>query len=174
MNIGGSENILFSWNSYLQIDKSFLLSFCRALGYNYTDGNIEKQDKFLRRMSGIMRLYAALMVSPPPRGEHPHGIENAWRWLTEIMNLDPRPDITATMTFDLLEVTGNALFKNYGKQFVKLIQLFRSEFLPKVVKVTPEGSGGPTRRLENFLDNIIKKGVIDPPSGLLSSNFWFT
>ena len=58
------------------------MTFFRALGYNYVDGAVEKQDKFLRRMSGVMRLYAALMVAPPPRGEHPHGIENAWRWLT--------------------------------------------------------------------------------------------
>ncbi len=144
------------------------------MGYNYTDGVIEKQDKFLKRMTGVMRLYAALMVAPVVRGEHPHGVENAWSWLTQIMNLDPRPDITATLTFDLLDVTGSALYRNYGKQFVKLVQAFRSEFVPRIEKVTPAGSGGPTRRLENFLDNIIKKGSLDPPAGLLPNNFWYT
>ncbi len=146
----------------------------RALGYNYKDGEVEKQDKFLKRMTGIMRLYASIMVAPPLRGQHPHGVENAWRWLTEVMNLEPRPDITATMIFDLLEVTGNALLKCYGKQFVKLIQLFRADFVPKIVKVTPEGSGGPIRRLENFMDVIIRKGAISPPAGMLSTNFWYT
>ena len=36
----------------------------RSLGYNYaSDGTIEKQDKYLKRMSGFMRLYAAIMVT---------------------------------------------------------------------------------------------------------------
>ena len=64
------------------IVKIFKLIF-RSLGYNYEDnGEVEKQDKFLRRMSGMMRLYAALLVSTPARGQnhpHPHGLENAWR-----------------------------------------------------------------------------------------------
>lgn len=77
----------------------------RELGYKYIDGVVEQQDKFLKRMTGLMRLYASLLVATPPRAsQHPHGIQHAWMWLTSTMNLDPRPDITATMIYDLLEV----------------------------------------------------------------------
>lgn len=43
--------------------------FSRSLGYNYgSDGTIEKQDKYLKRMSGFMRLYAAIMVTQTVKG----------------------------------------------------------------------------------------------------------
>jgi nucleoporin GLE1 len=80
----------------------------RSLGYKVAeDGTVETQDKFLRRMSGLMRLYAAIMVTTPPQGAntpHPHGLLYAWRWLARVMNLDPNPDITATAIYDMLQV----------------------------------------------------------------------
>ena len=40
----------------------------RSIGYDYeSDGAVEKQDKYLRRMSGYMRLYAAITISQPLR-----------------------------------------------------------------------------------------------------------
>ncbi|XP_052717759.1 mRNA export factor GLE1-like [Crassostrea angulata] len=147
-------------------------------GYKYdSDGNVEKQDKFLKRMSGIMRLYASLMVSYPPRrqSEHPFGIENAWLWLSRVMNIQPLPDITATMVFDLLEVTGHALYKEYRKQFLKMLHILIREFLPKLKSVASSGGGGPVSRLEALImASIQRQGQIPPPEGILSPNFWFS
>ena len=46
------------------------------LGYKYDGDVIEKQDKYLKRMSGLARLYAALSVSHLPKTSsgivHPH------------------------------------------------------------------------------------------------------
>ncbi|KAJ8968266.1 hypothetical protein NQ317_008896 [Molorchus minor] len=55
-------------------------------GYQYKDGQVEKQDKFLKRMTGIMRLYAAILVTKPKKGQQniPHGIQYGWRWLTSL------------------------------------------------------------------------------------------
>lgn len=149
-----------------------------ARGYKYdSDGNVEKQDKFLKRMSGIMRLYASLMVSYPPRrqSEHPFGIENAWLWLSRVMNIQPLPDITATMVFDLLEVTGHALYKEYRKQFLKMLHILIREFLPKLKSVASSGGGGPVSRLEALImASIQRQGQIPPPEGILSPNFWFS
>ena len=52
----------------------------RSLGYRYVDGEVEQQDKFLRRMSGLMRLYAAIIVTPGS----PHGPGQGWRWLAQV------------------------------------------------------------------------------------------
>ena len=66
------------------------------------------KNKHLNRLTGFMRLYASLMVVPLPRDirrPHPYGVEHAWIWLTSVMNLDPQPDVTATLVYDFLEVS---------------------------------------------------------------------
>ncbi|XP_013778392.1 nucleoporin GLE1-like [Limulus polyphemus] len=151
--------------------------YYRALGYTYTDGVVENQDKFLKRMSGFMRLYAAILqTSPPPRCKksNPHGINHGWQWLAQVLNLEPRPDITATLLLDFLEFAGHAMFKAYGQQFQKLLHILCTGYFPKIKKVTPTGSSGPVSRLEAFLQNAIKSRIIQPPDGVLKTNFWFT
>nr|KAG5694358.1 hypothetical protein BaRGS_002212 [Batillaria attramentaria] len=115
-----------------------------SLGYNVEDGTIEPQDKYLRRMSGIMRLYAAILITAPPQGAnhpHPHGIECAWIWLSRTLNLKPDPDITATAIFDMLQVTGNFLLRAYRVQFVKLLHALCKLFLPKLKEVAAGSEG---------------------------------
>lgn len=147
----------------------------RAQGYKFINGAVEKQDKFLKRMSGLMRLYAAVMVSSPPRSQstHPYGIEHAWIWLTNIMNMPPHPDITATLIFDLLEVTGHALYQAYTKQFQKLLHYLLTVYMPKIQEVIL--TGGPVARLKTFLETCIKHGgQVPPPEGFLEQKFWYT
>ena len=138
---------------------------------------MEKQDKFLKRMSGIMRLYAAIIVSAPPGGRQryrEHGLECGWSWLTRVTNMKPWPDITATLLFDFLEVTGHAFVKTYGRQFNKLLQVIVTDFVPRLRAVSPAGAGGPIARLESFLEKCIKSRQIQPPEGLLPAHFWRT
>lgn len=150
--------------------------YYKLLGYLYDDeGNIEKQDKYLKRMSGFTRLYAAILVSNPPPGcgqVNPFGLEKAWQWLSRLLNLEPQPDITATMLFDFLEVCGFAMAKAYDKQFFKLIQILIQGYFPKIEAVTPKGSGGPVTRLKSYLQNCLKSQTFPPPPGLLSPGFW--
>lgn len=149
----------------------------RSLGYNFDrDGNMEEKYKFLNRMSGFMRLYASIILSPLPpnsKNPHPHGIANGWKWLSRVLNMEPRPDITATLLFDFLEVTGHALQKTYGKQFKKLLHIICKDFFQKIKRVTPAGSSGPVGRLETFLQQTVKKGI-PPPEGILNAEFWNT
>lgn len=148
-----------------------------ALGYNITEGGLEQSDMFLKRISGIVRLYAAILQSPVPPGissSHPHGLENGWMWLAKILNTDPLPDITATVLFDFLDMCGHSLHKQYGRQFQKLLRLLCQDYFPKIRAVTPPASGGPITRLETFLQKCVRQGHISPPEGTLLSNFWFT
>ncbi|OWF38806.1 nucleoporin GLE1-like [Mizuhopecten yessoensis] len=153
----------------------------KALGYRYnSDGSVEKHDQFLKRMSGMMRLYAAILVAPPPplRGttnSHPYGVENAWIWLSRVMNIYPHPDITATMIYDMLHVAGNALYTRYGKQFQKLLYMLIKEYLPKLKQVATASGGGPLTRLETFLETCLKHNrQIPHPEGFLQADFWLS
>uniref|UniRef100_A0A8C9ZIK6 mRNA export factor GLE1 n=1 Tax=Sander lucioperca TaxID=283035 RepID=A0A8C9ZIK6_SANLU len=107
----------------------------RILGYRVDDSGVEGQDSFLKRMSGMIRLYAAVIQLRWPygskQGPAPHGLNHGWRWLAQMLNMEPLADITATLLFDFLEVCGNALMKQYQIQFWKLILLLKEEYFPR-------------------------------------------
>lgn len=152
--------------------------YYKALGYRYLeDGTVEKQDKFLKRMSGIMRLYAAILVTRQMRQyqnkPHPHGVANGWSWMAATLNLKPQPDICASLLFDFLEVAGNGMATHYGSQFQKLLHITCKEYYPRLKEVTPAGSGGPVTRLQEFLQKTLRNGgFIPPPEALISQPLW--
>ena len=146
---------------------------------------MEEQDKFLRRMSGLMRLYCACLVTTPPpptpggvvrppQGHthfpHPHGLEHGWMWIARTMDQDPHPDATASLIYDLLTSCGMQLLRQYSMQFVKLLYLLYKQYLPKLkdVAVTNATLG----RLEIFLEAALKSGRIPQPEGILPATFW--
>ncbi|NWR78668.1 GLE1 protein, partial [Centropus unirufus] len=108
----------------------------RMLGYQVIDSKVEEQDRFLKRMSGLIRLYAALIQVRWPYGNkqgapHPHGLRYGWRWLAQMLNMEPLADVTATVLYDFLEVCGNALMKQYQGQFWKMMVLIREQYMPR-------------------------------------------
>ncbi|KAF5292291.1 hypothetical protein FQA39_LY03325 [Lamprigera yunnana] len=150
-----------------QSDKEYYLS----LGYQYHDNVIEKQDKFLKRMTGIMRLYSAIIIGKPKSGQniHPYGITEGWRWLSSFLNLEPKSDITATMLHTFLEVAGSAMQMVYGKMFKKLMNFVCQVYLPMIQSTD---TGGPVTRLEVLLQEYNKSQYFKTPSGVLPINFW--
>ena len=152
-----------------QTDKAYY----ESLGYKYDGDTIEKQDKYLKRMSGLARLYAALSVSHLPKAStstsHPHPPARLWTWISSILNLTPHTDITATLVLDMMEVAGNTMFAKYGKQFVKLLVLTKDKYFAKLEAVKSEG--GPTVRLEQFLNIAIRGQSIKEPDGILKPGF---
>ncbi|KAM6336971.1 mRNA export factor GLE1 isoform 3-T3 [Alca torda] len=109
----------------------------RMLGYQVKDSKVEEQDHFLKRMSGLIRLYAAIIQLRWPygnkQGAHPHGLNYGWRWLAQMLNMEPLADVTATLLLDFLEVCGNALMKQYQVQFWKVMLLIREDYIPRNV-----------------------------------------
>ncbi|XP_034728778.1 nucleoporin GLE1 [Etheostoma cragini] len=148
----------------------------RILGYRVDDSGVEGQDSFLKRMSGMIRLYAAMIQLRWPygskQGSAPHGLNHGWRWLAQMLNMEPLADITATLLFDFLEVCGNALVKQYQIQFWKLILLLKEEYFPRIEAVTESGQMGSVIRLKQFLETSLQSRQIRPPKGQLSSMFW--
>lgn len=152
-----------------QTDKEYYIS----RGYTYNDeGEVEKQDKFLKRMSGIFKLYCAIWIAKTPKfmnSSNPHGLRFAWQWLASFINLKPEPDISATLIHDFFTVCGSEFFKYYGKQCTKIIKLLSTEYLSILQNID---EGGPKTRFEVFLQNVLKTGHIPPPNGLLPPNTW--
>ncbi|XP_032371467.1 mRNA export factor GLE1 isoform X2 [Etheostoma spectabile] len=138
----------------------------RILGYRVDDSGVEGQDSFLKRMSGMIRLYAAMIQLRWPygskQGSAPHGLNHGWRWLAQMLNMEPLADITATLLFDFLEVCGNALMKQYQIQFWKLILLLKEEYFPRIEAVTESGQMGSVIRLKQFLETSLQSR--DPSS----------
>ncbi|XP_022905704.2 mRNA export factor Gle1 [Onthophagus taurus] len=147
--------------------------YYESLGYKYNeDGTVEKQDKFLKRMIGIIRLYAAVIISFPKKDQgrkNPLGLTEGWRWLTAFLNLEPRVDVTATLLQAFLETSGFQMQAHYGKQFVKLMKYFQVKFMPMLKKID---TGGPFTRLEGLLREYVKRGQFEKPGGILKEGFW--
>ncbi|XP_037061525.1 nucleoporin GLE1-like [Peromyscus leucopus] len=153
-----------------------LEDYQRMLGYQVADSKVEQQDHFLKRMSGMIRLYAAIIQLQWPYGKrqeaHPHGLNHGWRWLAQILNMEPLPDVTATLLFDFLEVCGNALMKQYQVQFWKMILLIKEDYLPRIEAITSSGQMGSFIRLKQFLEKCLQRREIPVPKGFLTSSFW--
>nr|KAF6484658.1 GLE1 RNA export mediator [Rousettus aegyptiacus] len=153
-----------------------LEDYQRMLGYQVKDSKVEQQDNFLKRMSGMIRLYAAIIQLRWPYGSrqesHPHGLNHGWRWLAQILNMEPLSDVTATLLFDFLEVCGNALMKQYQAQFWKMVLLIKEDYFPRIEAITSSGQMGSFIRLKQFLEKCLQRKEIPVPKGFLTSSFW--
>uniref|UniRef100_A0AAA9RWR5 mRNA export factor GLE1 n=1 Tax=Bos taurus TaxID=9913 RepID=A0AAA9RWR5_BOVIN len=153
-----------------------LEDYQRMLGYQVKDSKVEQQDNFLKRMSGMIRLYAAIIQLRWPYGNrqetHPHGLNHGWRWLAQILNMEPLSDVTATLLFDFLEVCGNALMKQYQVQFWKMILLIKEDYFPRIEAITSSGQMGSFIRLKQFLEKCLQHREVPVPKGFLTASFW--
>ncbi|XP_026781722.1 mRNA export factor GLE1 isoform X2 [Pangasianodon hypophthalmus] len=164
-------------------DGTSIEEYQQILGYRVDESGVEGQDSFLKRMSGMIRLYAAIIHLRWPYTNKqgfsyfslqagPHGLNHGWRWLAQMLNMEPLADVTATLLFDFLEVCGNALMKQYQGQFWKLLLLIKEEYFPRIEAVTSSGQMGSVTRLKQFLENSLRNKQIEPPKGQLNSAFW--
>ncbi|XP_013210943.1 nucleoporin GLE1 [Microtus ochrogaster] len=108
----------------------------------------------------------------PMQWAHPHGLNHGWRWLAQILNMEPLSDVTATLLFDFLEVCGNALMKQYQVQFWKMILLIKEDYFPRIEAITSSGQMGSFIRLKQFLEKCLQRREIPVPKGFLTSSFW--
>ncbi|XP_069729289.1 mRNA export factor GLE1 isoform X2 [Phaenicophaeus curvirostris] len=148
----------------------------RILGYRVEDSMVEQQDRFLKRMSGFIRLYAALIQVRWPYGNkqaaHPHGLSYGWRWLAHILNIEPLTDVTATVLYDFLEVCGNALMKQYQGQFWKIMLYIQEEYIPRMEEIIGNDQMGAFSRLKQFVEKCLQQKDMPLPKGALESSFW--
>jgi nucleoporin GLE1 len=113
----------------------------------------ETIEEYYERMSGMIYLYSAMMITPVTDGNHPFGIEHAWRWLARVLNLKPRR-ITPVLLLAFLEHTSYFLAAKYGRQFSKLLLFIRDDYLRRL----PTGTTASKTRLELFLGDWEQNG----------------
>ncbi|XP_051174424.1 mRNA export factor GLE1 [Leptopilina boulardi] len=154
------------------------MEYYKSLGYKYNEnGIVEDHIKFLKRITGLMRLYSSIIVTRQRQGimkNHPHGLQFAWRWLAAMLNNEPQTqfsDIYATLIVVVLEVTGHYLWTAYPKQFPKLLSLMITDYYPIISKIRGINDG-PLDRLEEFLKQCLTTKTIPPPKGELPPNYW--
>lgn len=145
----------------------------KSFGYKFdSSGNVELDAKYLKRMTGIVRLYAALIVTSSKYNLPVIGLSQAWIFVAGTLNQNPAVDITATILVEFLNIVGFTMHQAYGKQFIKLLQYINTYYLKKIALVTPAGHGGPITRLNSFISKCLSIGSIEEPTGMLSSDFW--
>ncbi|CAB4021932.1 nucleoporin GLE1-like [Paramuricea clavata] len=145
----------------------------KALGYSVNNDKIEDENHFLKKFSGTVQLYAAVVSSKgAATPDHPHGIDKGWTWLARTLNLKPHPSVTATMLFEFIKVAGHLLMERYRKQFQKLLLMLYKDFIPAMDKVTPPEKQGPMQRFKDFLDECVKTQKIPMPKGYLTERWW--
>jgi hypothetical protein len=98
-------------------------------------------------MSGFIRLFCKLLVRRGPPFEN--DLRYAWRWVADVSNLPPRKNITAVLLRVFLDEAGKSMMQEYGKQFVKLTETIRTQYLPKFGK---DISSDQVARLQLTLD----------------------
>lgn len=112
----------------------------RTLGYRFNDGKMEDQEQYLKRICGLQRLYSAVLITKIKRSqqhlEHPHGIDHGWTWFSNFLMLDPLPGISASLILEFIQICGAEMGQIYKKQFMKLLVVLYTLYMPKLEKVS--------------------------------------
>lgn len=115
-----------------------------SLGYKFTDGKMEDQDQYLKRIAGLQRLYSAVLITRLKRNQanqpHPHGLEHGWIWLSNFIMLDPLPGISPTMLVEFFQICGADMLQCYKAQLMKLIAVLYQQYMTKLDKVNEKFS----------------------------------
>ncbi|EDV59495.1 nucleoporin GLE1 [Drosophila erecta] len=147
--------------------------YLKTIGYRLTDKNeLEKPDIYLKRQTGIARLYAAVIITQGRKAAGPDQcfeLDEGWLWLTHMVNVKPLPDISATMIMEILQTLGFELWRTYGKQFVKLLVYIQNIYMPQLAAYD---EGGPKTRLEMLLAKFLRERQIPQAVGVLPPGFW--
>ncbi|RWS27358.1 nucleoporin GLE1-like protein [Leptotrombidium deliense] len=143
-----------------------------ACGYDYSaDGkSLETEESFLNRMRALVRLYGAI-VQTNKQGLHPHGINCGWLFIARILNLEPRPAITAATIHAFLSTAAYRLCATYRKQFFKLLQFIMNDFIPRIEKcsskdIKKQAVSQLKTLIEEFNRNILTLSTLKKPEGL--------
>lgn len=133
------------------------IKFMIACGYSYDSRtqSLETEEKYLARMRSMVLIYACILIE-----DH---IGQAWTWLASFLSLKPRPVITATILQAFLQEASKALSKAYGRQYKKLLDFIRSDYIKMIEDVTEKPSERqPLIKLKNLLAD--DKNLLAAPS----------
>ncbi|KAI8035705.1 hypothetical protein M5D96_011455 [Drosophila gunungcola] len=147
--------------------------YLKTIGYRLSDKNeLEKPDIYLKRQTGVVRLYAAVIITQGRKAAGPDEcfeLNEGWLWLAHMVRVKPIPDISATMIMEMLQTLGFELWRSYGKQFMKLLVYIQNIYMPQLAA---HDEGGPKTRLEMLLAKFLRERQIPQAIGVLPPGFW--
>ncbi|XP_017126493.1 nucleoporin Gle1 [Drosophila elegans] len=147
--------------------------YLKTIGYRLSDKNeLEKPDIYLKRQTGVARLYAAVIITQGRKAAGPDEcfeLNEGWLWLAHMVRVKPIPDISATMIMEMLQTLGFELWRSYGKQFMKLLIYIQNIYMPQLAA---HDEGGPKTRLEMLLAKFLRERQIPQAIGVLPPGFW--
>ncbi|KAB7494117.1 Nucleoporin GLE1 [Armadillidium nasatum] len=112
--------------------------FNRSIGIRHKEGGIQEPvDKYLTRMGAAAQFYGRIISVQVEN--HPHGIQEGWKWIARTLSMPPQPSITASLLSGFLSTAGAPLLNQYGKQFTKLLQFICIIYLPEIERDVLEG-----------------------------------
>jgi hypothetical protein len=93
---------------------------------------LETEDEFIPRMTGFIRCFCKLLIR---RGlPFDSNLSFAWTWFSNVLNLPPRPNLTAVLIYVFLEEAGTSMLQQYPNQFRKLTEAIGQKYLPELKK----------------------------------------
>jgi hypothetical protein len=113
---------------------------------------LETEPEFLNRMSGLIRFFCKLLVRRGPPFDNQ--LSYAWEWMAAVLNLPPRPNLTAMILRIFLDEVGESMMKEYVGQFQKIIGAVESKYIPKFGKDTNDHQ---ITTLRLSIDALLKK-----------------
>lgn len=157
-------------------DKDSETDYYIACGYNLAkDGKtLESEETYLNRMRAMVMLYAAALQTPLPPKTSYQSFNTAWRWLSSMLNFDPKPVISAAIIQAFTQISSFTMLQLYGKQYFKLLKYISSDYLSKIKEITGKDSKRQTLvQLEIFTEesvkNILIRGSLQTPEGFVPS-----
>ncbi len=130
--------------------------YFRQIGYKVDETGVEEDDNYFKRMNGILMLYFTLLLLPEYQVNG--GIDLAWTWLSDVLNMKPRANITTIMLTVFFKCCGYVFQRMYMKQFIKIVDFCINIYLPMVYKLGDSQNKANTGRLELILNEYKRNG----------------
>ncbi|KAI8872721.1 GLE1-domain-containing protein [Ramicandelaber brevisporus] len=117
----------------------------------------ESDADYLRRMTSMLSLYAAIVQTVPEAGVNLHGIEYGWTWIARMLRLPNSSFLSADLMLAFLEIAGPLLLDTYGDMMRRVVNLIRTEYYASLPKDNPFAKAS-NARFEACLEHYIKTG----------------
>jgi len=118
----------------------------------------EDMDVFLQRVTAHVHFYAAFTQSDKQRV---HGIEQAWSYLSRLLNALPPNRYSAFALLAFVEIAGYKLHMVYRKQLVKVLMFVDQCFIEEIIQRGLEDARSAVRRLRQYLQS--QEFLREPP-----------
>lgn len=154
-------------------DTTHLISSGYVFG---ADGKtLESEESYINRMRALVRMYASVVASNMGQ-DHPHGIDQGWKWIAGTCSVQPVPLVSAAVIHAFLSAAFFRLQRVYGIQAVKILRFISSTYIPMIEAETgQEVKKQSIAQLSMFVDETFKKLKRNQslkPEGFLPDYFW--